>query len=269
MPTGQFRFYEELNDYLPAQRRKRSFAHSFEGTPAVKDVIEGLGVPHTEVDLILVDGRSARFLHRLRGGERVAVYPTFERLDIRPLYRLRPKPLRRTRFVVDVHLGKLARLLRLLGFDTTYPTEFSDRELVAVSARERRILLSRDLHLFMYKTLTRGYRLRSTDPERQVEEVIEALSLQQAVQPFTRCMTCNAKLHAVPRAAVKALVPSRVFKRFRRFSRCSGCERVYWRGTHFLRLEQLVRRVRTATRRSRASQRGSVGGRGGWGRARR
>jgi len=209
MPTAEFRFYEELNDFLPSPRRKRSFVHSFAGTPAVKDVIEGLGVPHTEVDLILVDGRSARFLNRLRGGERVAVYPMFERLDIRPLYRLRPKPLRRTRFLADVHLGKLARLLRLLGFDTRYSPGLSD-------------------------------------PERQVQEVVQALSLQRSLQPFTRCMSCNQKLHAVPRAAVKDRVPSRVFKRFRRFVRCPGCARIYWRGTHFLRLEQLVRRMRTA-----------------------
>jgi uncharacterized protein len=249
MATAEFRFYEELNDYLPSPRRKRSFAHSFAGTAAVKDVIEGLGVPHTEVDLILVDGRSARFRHRLRGGERVAVYPMFERLDIGPLYRLRPKPLRRMRFLADVHLGKLARLLRLLGFDTKYPAELSDRELVATSVREHRVLLSRDLRLFMYRTLTRGYRLRSTDPERQVEEVMQALSLHRAVQPFTRCMICNAKLRAVPRAAVKDRVPARVFKRFRRFIRCPCCQRIYWRGTHFLHLEQLVRRVRTAPRR--------------------
>jgi len=253
MPTAEFRFYEELNDYLPSPRRKRAFLRSFDGTPAVKDVIEGLGVPHTEVDLILVDGGSARFLHRLRGGERVAVYPMFERLDIRPVYRLRPKPLRRTRFIADVHVGKLARLLRLLGFDTSYSTELSDRELVATSIRERRVLLSRDVRLFMHKTLTRGYRLRSTDPARQVEEVLEALSLHRAIQPFTRCMSCNAKLHPVTRAAVKERIPPKVFRRFRRFMRCPGCERIYWRGTHFMRLEQLVRRVRTAPRRSHAS----------------
>lgn len=253
MPTAEFRFYEELNDYLPSPRRKRSFTHSFDDTPAIKDVIEGLGVPHTEVDLILVDGRSVRFPHRLHGGERIAIYPMFERLEIRPLYRLRPKPLRRTRFLADVHLGKLARFLRLLGFDTKYSTELSDRELVATSVRERRILLSRDVRLFMYKTLIRGYRLRSTEPERQVEEVIQALSLQRAAQPFTRCMSCNAELHPVARADVKDRVPSRVFKRFRRFAGCPGCERIYWRGTHFLRLEQLVRRACPAPRRSRAS----------------
>lgn len=252
MSIAEFRFYEELNDYLPPPHRRCSFVHAFDGTPAVKDVIEGLGVPHTEVDLILIDGRSARFSDRLRGGERVAVYPMFERLEIRPLYRLRPKPLRRTRFLADVHLGKLARLLRLLGFDTKYSAELSDRELIATSIRERRILLSRDLHLFMHKALTRGYCLRSTKPERQVEEVIEALSLQKAVEPFSRCMSCNARLHLVPRAAVKEGVPPRVFKRFRRFMGCPGCGRIYWRGTHFLRLEELVRHVRMATRPSRA-----------------
>jgi len=249
MPTAEFRLYEELNDYLPLTRRKRSFTQAFDGTPAVGDVIKRLGVPHTEVDLILIDGRSARFTHRLRGGERVAVYPMFERLDIRPLYRLRPKPLRRTRFLADVHLGKLARLLRLLGFDTRCSTELSDRELVATSVRERRILLSRDLALFRHKALTRGYRLRSTDPQRQVEEVVQALALRSASRPFTRCMSCNARLRPVSRSAVKDRVPPRVVKRFRRFMRCSGCKRVYWRGTHFLQLEELVRRFRAPPRR--------------------
>jgi uncharacterized protein len=248
MPTAEFRFYEELNDHLPPARRKQSFVRAFDGTPAVKDVIEGLGVPHTEIDLILIDGRSARFRDRLRGGERVAVYPVFERLDLRPLYRLRPRPLRRTRFLADVHLGKLARLLRLMGFDTKYSTESSDRELVAASVRERRVLLSRDVGLFMYKALTRGYRLRSTDPERQAVEVMEALSLQGVLQPFTRCLSCNARLEAIARSAIRERVPPRVFKRFRRFMRCSGCGRIYWRGTHFLRLEQLVRRFREGLR---------------------
>jgi len=147
MPTVQFRFYEELNDHLPIARRKCGFAHAFDGAPAIKDVIEALGVPHTEIDLILVDGKSVRFSHRLRGGERVAVYPMFERFDIRTLHRLRPKPLRRTRFVADVHLGKLARSLRLLGFDTLYSAQVDDAELVAISARDRRIVLTRDLGL--------------------------------------------------------------------------------------------------------------------------
>ncbi len=248
MPTAEFRLYEELNDHLPASRRKRSFACTFKGTPAVKDLIEALGVPHTEIDLILVDGRSVRFSQRLKGGERVAVYPTFERFDIRPLHRLRPRPLRRTRFVADVHLGRLARYLRLLGFDTRYSRDLDDRTLVAISVRERRVLLTRDVGLLKHGILTRAYRVRSTDPERQVEEVVRALSLERDLHPFTRCMSCNAVLHPVARAAVAGRVPARVFRRFRRFIACAGCGRYYWRGTHFQRLKQLSGRRRFAAR---------------------
>lgn len=255
MHASEFRFYEELNDHLPASRRKRSFTHTFDGGPAVKDIIEALGVPHTEVDLILVNGRSVRFSHRLRGGERVAVYPMFERFDIRPLYRLRPKPLRRTRFVADVHLGRLARYLRLLGFDTLYSTSLDDPSLVAISTRDRRVLLTRDVGLLKHRILTRGYWLRTTDPDRQVEEVVRAFSLQKDLRPFTRCMHCNAVLRPVARATVAGRVPAAVFRRFRRFTHCATCGRFYWRGTHFLRLEQLSRR-RRFTESDRARRRG-------------
>ncbi len=252
-PAAVLRFYEELNDYLPPERRKRDFVHAFDGTPAVKDVIEALGVPHTEVDLILVDGRSVRFSHRLRGGERVAVYPMFERLDIRPIHRLRPRPLRRTRFVADVHLGRLARYLRLLGFDTKYRNDLDDAQLVETSVRERRILLTRDVALLKHKALTRGYWLRSTDPERQAEEVVNALSLRSDMRPFTRCMMCNALLRPVSRAEVADSVPPRVYRRFRRFARCPRCRRVYWRGSHFRCMQALVERLRKRPAPARAA----------------
>lgn len=127
--TCEFRFYEELNDYLPPEQRKRTIAREITGTPSVKDAIESLGVPHTEIDLILVDGQSVRFDRRLRGGERIAVYPEFERFDISPLHRLRPKPLREPRFVADVHLGTLARFLRLLGSTLATTTAWTMRSL--------------------------------------------------------------------------------------------------------------------------------------------
>ncbi len=244
MPAAEFRFYEELNDHLPASRRKCSFTHTFDGAPAIKDVVEALGVPHTEIDLILIDGTSVRFSHRLRGGERVAVYPMFERFDIRPLHRLRPKPLRRTRFVADVHLGRLARCLRLLGFDTLYSTKLDDRSLVEISVRKRRILLTRDVGLLKHRMLTRGYWVRTTDSDRQAEEIVRAFSLEKDLRPFTRCMSCNALLRPVARAVVAGRVPLRVFRRYRRFTYCAGCGRCYWRGTHYRRLEQLSRRRR-------------------------
>ena len=212
MPAAEFRFYEEPNDYLSASRRKRSFTHTFAGAPAIKDIIEALGAPHTEIDLIIVDGRSVRFSHRLRGGERVAVYPMFERFDIRPLHKLRPRPLRRTRFVADVHLGRLARYLRLLGFDTLYSRKLDDRSLVAISVRERRILLTRDVGLLKHRMLTRGYWVRTTDSDRQVEQIVHAFSLKKDLRPFTRCMSCNALLRLVARAEVAGRVPTRVFR---------------------------------------------------------
>ena len=180
-------------------------------------------MPHTEIDLILVDGRSVRFDRLLQGGERVAVYPEFERFDITPLYRLRPRPLREPRFVADVHLGTLARFLRLLGFDTRYGNDVSDAELAGLTSRERRILLTRDVGLLKRKAVVRGHWLRSREPEQQLAELVEALQLRRAFRPFTRCMTCNGALAVIARAKVVELVPARVYRRFRAFKQCRDC----------------------------------------------
>jgi uncharacterized protein len=142
--VAQFRFYEELNDFLAPALRKCEFPYAFTGTPSVKDAIEAIGVPHTEVDLVLIDGESVDFTRRITGGERVAVYPVFERLNIAPVTRLRARPLRRTRFVLDVHLGKLARYLRLLGFDALYRTDYDDATIIRLSLDEQRVILTRD-----------------------------------------------------------------------------------------------------------------------------
>jgi uncharacterized protein with PIN domain len=243
---AEFRFYEELNDFLPRARRKRSFVHAFRGTPSVKDTIEALGVPHVEVDLILVDGRSVGFTHRLHGGERVAVYPVFERLDISPVVRLRPAPLRVTRFVADVHLGTLARYLRLLGFDTRWRNDLDDYAIVALATAERRIILSRDRGLLCHGAVTHGYWLRSTEPAVQLEEVVRALDLGGQLRPYTRCMECNTALEPIERKAAAHRVPLQVYLVHRDFTRCPGCGRVFWPGSHRRRLETLVDRARAA-----------------------
>src|SRR5262249_1742155 len=148
-----------------------------------KDAIEALGVPHTEIDAVLVDGRSVGFGHRLAGGERVAVYPTFELLDITPLTRLRPRPLRVTRFVLDVHLGTLARYLRLVGFDARWQNDYDDATIIDLARRERRIILTRDRGILRNGRVTHGYWLRSTEPTGQLEEVIRALDLGRQLKP--------------------------------------------------------------------------------------
>jgi len=138
MNCAIFRFYAELNDFLPQSRRQTTFKHCFNGGPAVKDTIESLGVPHTEVDLILVDGEPVGFDHLLQDGDRVSVYPRFVTLDLGGIQRLRPEPLRHKRFVLDIHLGKLANYLRMLGVDTLYRNDYADATLAEISRREKR-----------------------------------------------------------------------------------------------------------------------------------
>jgi uncharacterized protein with PIN domain len=242
--TAEFRFYEELNDFLPPARRKVSFVHAFRGTPSVKDTIEALGVPHVEVDLILVDGRSVDFGHRLEGGERVAVYPVFERFDISPILRLRPAPLRNPRFVADVHLGTLARYLRLLGFDTRWRNDLDDPEIVAMARAEARIILTRDRELLCHGDVTHGHWLRATEPVAQLEETLRALDLAGRLRPYTRCLECNGRLRPLERREAALRVPLQVFLVHRDFTRCDGCGRVYWPGSHRRRLDEIVERAR-------------------------
>ncbi|NUS38697.1 MAG: Mut7-C ubiquitin/RNAse domain-containing protein [Lysobacter sp.] len=238
----EFRFYEELNDFLAPPLRRRSFPHAFDDTPAVKDRIESLGVPHTEVDLILVDGEPAPFTRRLHGGERVAVYPMFECFDVSDVGRLRPRPLREPRFVLDVHLGRLANYLRLLGFDCLYRNDFSDADVIRIARDEHRIVLSRDIGLLKRAELTHGAFVHATDPRRQLREVIDRFQLESRIAPFTRCARCNAEVERIPAGeAVEA--PPAVARNQVDFSRCTGCRRLYWRGSHPSRLQERLAEV--------------------------
>jgi uncharacterized protein with PIN domain len=239
----EFRFYEELNDFLPPVRRKQTFEHEFDGTPSVKDRIEALGVPHTEVDLILVDEVSVDFGHLLRGGERVAVYPTFERLDLTGVTKLRPRPLREPTFVLDVNLGRLAGYLRLLGFDTRYRNDFADLELVDISLAEHRIVLTRDRGVLKRSALTHGAFLHETDPRRQLREVLDRFDLRSRIAPFTRCARCNGLLAPVPRDEALAEVPPGVARRGHEFSRCRDCAQLYWPGSHLPKLRRRLSEV--------------------------
>jgi len=181
-----FRFYEELNDFLSADKRKIAFAYKLSGSPSVKDVIEAVGVPHTEVDLILINGNSVKFDHILSHGDHISVYPVFENFDISHVTRLRPEPLRETRFIVDVHLGRLSRLLRMLGFDTLYKNNYKNEEIITEALTQKRIILTRDPGLLKNKSITHGYLIRGTDPHEQAREVIRRFDLSSQAKPFIR-----------------------------------------------------------------------------------
>jgi len=235
-----FRFYEELNDFLPRQRRGREFSVRIARDVTAKHMIEALGVPHTEVELILVNSESVGFDHRLADGDRVAVYPTFEAFDVTPLLRLRERPLRTTRFVADAHLGGLAHLLRMLGFDTLYDNGFADDEIERLAIREHRIVLSRDRELLKRSGITHGLFVRQLRSPLQLREVVHRLQLGGSARPFTRCLHCNARLVAADKAQVLPRLPPRVAAHFERFSTCQGCGRVYWEGSHWRRMRGVV-----------------------------
>jgi uncharacterized protein with PIN domain len=235
-----FRFYAELNDFLPPGSRQRDVVRSFPDRPSVKDQIEACGVPHTEVELILVNGRSVGFDHHLEDGDRVSVYPVFEALDVSPLIRLRPRPLRDPRFVLDVHLGKLARRLRLLGFDALWERNATDEQLVALSLSETRILLTRDRGLLKRRELTHAAAVRATDPRRQLKEVVERFDLARSAAPFTRCLACNGLLASIRKEDVLDRIPAETRRHYEAFVRCGSCERIFWWGPHTRRLREIV-----------------------------
>lgn len=235
-----FRFDALLDELRPVARRGAWARCRFGGSPAVKDPIESLGIPHVEVGRITVDGREVGFGHRLQGGERVVVEA--DHPGLQPSIVLRaalPAP----GFLLDVHLGCLARRLRMVGLDTAYDNNATDRSLVDQSLREHRRLLTRDRKLLCIARLDHGYWVRSTDCNQQLAEVVARFGLDRRLTPFTRCIACNGLLETCPTASVADRVPADVRARHARISRCTACGRCYWPGSHFDRMRALLDRL--------------------------
>jgi uncharacterized protein len=238
------RAYAELNDFLGPESRGVTVRRPFRSHQTVKDVLEAMGIPHTEVDLILVNGDPQDFSHRPSVGDRIAAYPMFEALDIGSTTRLRPVPLRDPRFVVDVNLGRLARLLRMLGFDVWWSSDADDQTLADISLGRQRILLTRDRGLLKRRAITHGLFVHADQPEEQTLEVIRRLDLRQRLAPLTRCVRCNGRLATVTKDEVIDRLEPLTRRYYEEFSRCADCERIYWRGSHHARLVSFVERLR-------------------------
>ncbi|MFH2000587.1 MAG: Mut7-C RNAse domain-containing protein [Planctomycetota bacterium] len=227
MHQACFRFYEELNDYLPAHRRKVEFMHKFRKPGFIKDVIESFGVPHAEVDLILVNGESVDFSYPVQNGDRISVYPVFESLDISPLVRLRPEPLRKTRFLADAQLEPLARYLRMLGFDTLYRNDCTPEERVELSREQRRILLTRSRRLLENHGITHGYRVQASVPLMQAREVVERFDLFRNAAPLICCLGCGGMITEEDKNSVLHCPSGRSRKSYDAFYLCPSCRKRY------------------------------------------
>ena len=236
-----FRFYAQLNDFLPVPHRGRRFNHALAARSSVKDAFEALGVPHPEVDLILINGAAEAFSYRLQHGDDVSLYPAFRTIDISGVRRVATDVCGAIRFVVDAHLSKLAALLRLCGFDALVLQQ--DEDIADAAAREGRVVLTRDVALLKRGAVQRGRWVRNTDPEQQLVEVVDWFALVHDMHPFSRCLRCNTPLVSAAAETVGEHVPARIRADFREFRRCPGCARTFWRGSHYERLSSLIERV--------------------------
>ena len=239
--SATIRFYEELNDFLPSQKRKHDISLTFKQRNSIKDMIESMGVPHTEIDLILVNQTPVDFSYLVQDRDRISVYPVFESFDISSLNRLRPQPLRKLRFVLDTHLGKLTKYLRMLGFDTLYDNCCSDTELANLSSDgEKRILLTRDVGLLKHKMVSHGYFIRATQPRQQLVEIMDRFDLKKLITPFRRCVNCNGLLTPLEKTAALGRVPAQIYEDMNKFVICDTCQQIYWQGSHYDRMMKLI-----------------------------
>lgn len=240
MNRAAIRFYGELNDHLPAEQRGDDLRQEFRGTPSVKDLIESVGVPHPEIDLILVDGEPVSFEHQVEDGQRISVYPTFRRLQPDRDQRLSPPRLDEAKFVLDGHLGRLAGHLRMLGFDCLYRNDFEDDELAELSSSQGRILLTRDRELLKRRQIKHGYFVRATQPREQLVEIVRRYRLWEWADAFSRCLHCNGELETVREEQIEAELPLETRRHFHRFRRCRRCGKIYWHGSHVEKMQSLI-----------------------------
>lgn len=240
MAIAYFYFHGELNHFLPRHYKQVRISHFFEERASIKDMIESLGVPHPEVDFINVNGEYVNFSYIVSDGDIINVYPISAKSTIIPSISVMPEPLSIIRFVLDIHLGKLATSLRLLGFDTLYRNDYEDEKLAEISYSQARILLTRDKGLLMRSLVTYGYYVRNTNPQQQIVEVLQRYDLFKLVSPFKRCLRCNGLLEPVDKQSIVDKLPETVRSQVDVFQRCQDCARIYWKGSHYERLQQFI-----------------------------
>jgi len=246
--TILLRFYEELNDFLSLEKRKIWFECHFSDNPTIKDIIESMGVPPSEVDLILVNGQSVNFSYAPKNDDKVSIYPVFESFDISTVSRLRAQPLRDPKFILDAPLGKLTKYLRLLGFDALYQDteshDFSPSSIDQIGKKDKRIILTRDKNVLKKKIITHGYLIKAVDPKKQVEEVISRFDLFSKIKPFSLCLKCNVKIVPIEKNKIANKLPSIISRHFNKFTLCPQCKRIYWQDIHYQTMVAFVRQIK-------------------------
>ena len=243
MPNVIIRFYEELNDFLPENKRKTDVDVVLKGRQSIKDMIESLGVPHTEVDLILVNNRSVDFRYILQDNDRISVYPVFERLNITHITRLRKIPLRRNKFIADINLGNIVKYMRVLGLDVYHDSLLSNRDIIEISNNKNRIILTQNKKLLKFKDVSHGMFIRPGTTIEQIRRIIDYLDIKNDMKPFSRCLGCNTQLRSVQKNNILDRIPPKTKEWCHEYGQCPSCDKIYWKGTHFMKMEKVVKQI--------------------------
>lgn len=243
MSRATFHFHDTLTFFLPRRWQAGLIEHEFIWRASVKDMIESLGVPHAEVELIVANHAAVDFAYIVQPDDRINVYPRFDLVDLPDKVPLRPPLPAAPSFVLDQHLGRLAAYLRMMGFDTLYRNNYHDEELAQVSHDENRVLLTRDVGLLKRSLVIYGYYVRATHREPQLVEITRRFNLPTHAEPFKHCMKCNGLLHPVVKAAVLDQLPDGTARYYDEFHRCQSCQRIYWKGPHYEKMQRLVEQM--------------------------
>lgn len=242
--TVRLNLHGDLDFFVRSGARGRRIERSLSEKTSVKDVIEACGVPHPEIDLILVNGQPVDFHYGITNAADIEIYPVGPQSTQFKEKRLQLAT--NAAFVADGHLGQLARNLRLLGFDVAYDPRAEDRQLLDTMEREKRALLTRDRRLLMHGMVKTGYCPRSQDPDEQTVEVIRRFDLLGSIAPFTRCLRCNALLRKVSKTEVIERLELLTKTYYEQFRRCTGCGKIYWAGSHFSKLQKRLQKIRAS-----------------------
>ena len=238
------RFYKELNDFVTPALRHTEINHDLDRKASVKDIIESFGVPHTEVVLILVNEVSVDFTYIAQDGDVIRVYPSLVYIDAKQMQQLRPEPLPIPKYVIDANLGRLARYLRLLGFDCLYRNDYSDEMVAKISSKDERVVLTRDRSLLQRKIIVYGYFVRASTPRIQVHEVLKKFDLFHLISPLSRCTRCNGKLRKIAKQKIAHRLKPLTKRYYNNFLICAECGQIYWQGSHYERTIQLVEKFK-------------------------
>jgi hypothetical protein len=236
------RYYGNLKELLDKRKKERR-DFFFTGSPGIKDIVEADGIPHTEVSLVIVNGYSAGWDYRLKNGDYCAIYPCFDEIDIKSESLVLEPEYPRGRFIIDVHLGKLCRYLRMLGFDAAFNPEWKDPDIIDQSNSEFRIILTRDRGILKSGQTRYGCLIRSDNALEQLSQVLDRFSLYKNIYPLVRCLKCNGVIESVPVLSVAPDLQENTKKHYHEFFRCLSCGSIYWKGSHYENMKKMIERL--------------------------